>query len=1051
MKYWIDKIEKFRPEAVRQATRHQLFGELQATETDIDYKLIERTANLLELLVHDLLLENLADDHEKAKALRQASADAFRLLRILPRPDSGFKDGYFLLRTSALAVLGDMEGSATRWLRTIEWPNLPLDSSDWRERTWATVLDIWLRLIRKNDWADQDTVLEKIDLLRNSQIEYEDQYLKDSENEYTPAAALELIGLYHLTGAAEIFVTFTKNGNVDGDFQVRQLLEEQFDRVNSVCKHAQLIELELMSRLLSACACQMTENSIWTVTRAINSQVDKFIHSLVDRSKRDQTNIEELPLQFRTLEEKRLIRSSRRAIIVSLPTSNGKTLIAEFRILQAINRFEHERGWVAYLTPTQALANQVSRQLRRDLEPVNVIVEQVSPALDIDSVESKLLCQKNPQNEFRVLVTTPEKFDLMLRQGWEKRINRPLTLVVVDEAHNIQSKEIGLRLELLLATINRECGYAQFLLLTPFIENAREIARWLGGLNSDEISLEMDWQLNDRVIGVVHPEQGEPINKDSCNYSLSMKTIRTNRQTLAVEDCLKFPKIEEIAKSYSKASSQTNTAAIVAQHLQTRGPVIVMHGRPDWVWNLAEILKLEVNRDEKSEKIRLVQDFLKLEFGENDPLIDLLSYRIGVHHSGLSDEVRALMEWLTETNELRILVATTTIAQELKFPVSSVVMASNQYPCGEDVSSEDFWNIAGHTGRISQEQLGVIALVAKDESKVQELSNFVNNQTKELNSALLQLVDGVIDQLDDLGQLVYRYPQWSSFVQYLVYTYNQMGKPSNFANEIEQVMRNTFGYEKLRRKNDKLADRLLRSIRTYTEYIQRPGQPIALVDSTGFSLESINRILYQAGQEGITAQSWKSNLLFHKDDDTLQKMMGVLLNVPELRENLKAVKGDSTTNGDQVALIVKDWVNGDSVCEIARKHFMDRGDEMTAMTACGKNLYGSLANTVAWGLGALLSVTVHDLEDDDFQSLRNLPSYVYYGVNNEQAIALRLLGVSRTAANKLANSLGDVLQEPITNIRNHLREMDTQCWQAALGKQQGATYREVWRVMERLE
>ena len=1051
MKYWIDKIEKFRPEAVRQATRHQLFDELQATETDIDYKLIERTANLLELLVHDLLLENLADDHEKAKALRQASADAFRLLRILPRPDSGFKDGYFLLRTSALAVLGDMEGSATRWLRTIEWPNLPLDSSDWRERTWATVLDIWLRLIRKNDWAGQDTVLEKIDLLRNSQIEYEDQYLKDSENEYTPAAALELIGLYHLTGAAEIFVTFTKNGNVDGDFQVRQLLEEQFDRVNSVCKHAQLIELELMSRLLSACACQMTENSIWTVTRAINSQVDKFIHSLVDRSKRDQTNIEELPLQFRTLEEKRLIRSSRRAIIVSLPTSNGKTLIAEFRILQAINRFEHERGWVAYLTPTQALANQVSRQLRRDLEPVNVIVEQVSPALDIDSVESKLLCQKNPQNEFRVLVTTPEKFDLMLRQGWEKRINRPLTLVVVDEAHNIQSKEIGLRLELLLATINRECGYAQFLLLTPFIENAREIARWLGGLNSDEISLEMDWQLNDRVIGVVHPEQGEPINKDSCNYSLSMKTIRTNRQTLAVEDCLKFPKIEEIAKSYSKASSQTNTAAIVAQHLQTRGPVIVMHGRPDWVWNLAEILKLEVNRDEKSEKIRLVQDFLKLEFGENDPLIDLLSYRIGVHHSGLSDEVRALMEWLTETNELRILVATTTIAQELKFPVSSVVMASNQYPYGEDVSSEDFWNIAGHTGRISQEQLGVIALVAKDESKVQELSNFVNNQTKELNSALLQLVDGVIDQLDDLGQLVYRYPQWSSFVQYLVYTYNQMGKPSNFANEIEQVMRNTFGYEKLRHKNGELASRLLRSIRTYTEYIQRPGQPIALVDSTGFSLESINRILYQAGQEGITAQSWKSNLLFHKDDDTLQKMMGVLLNVPELRENLKAVKGDSTTDGDQVALIIKDWVNGDSVCEIARKHFMDRGDEMTAMTACGKNLYGSLANTVAWGLSALLSVTVHDLEDDEFQSLRNLPSYVYYGVNNEQAIALRLLGVSRTAANKLANSLGDVLQEPITNIRNHLREMDTQCWQAALGKQQGATYREVWRVMERLE
>ena len=1051
MNCWEEMLETTRTEAVRQATRHQLFSELQDTDGDIDYDLIERTAYLLEFFVHDLLLENLADDNEKTKALRLASADAFRLLRILPRLKTGTSDGMFVLRTCVLAVLGDMGGGATRWLRKIDWPKLPLDSPDWRERTWATVLDTWLRLIRKDGWSDRDAVLQKINHLRESQIEYEAQYLKDSEPEHASAAALELIGLYHLTRAAEMFATYITDGNIDGNHQIHQLLDTQFDQVMSACKYAQLIELEAMGRLLSACAHQMTENSVWTVARAANFQVNQFVHSLMAENREDQPIFELLPPQRRTLVEQGLLGSGRRSIVVSLPTSSGKTLIAEFRILQTINQFEHERGWVAYLTPTRALVNQVSRQLRRDLEPLNIIVEQVSPALEFDSVESKLLCQKKPENEFRVLVTTPEKLDLMLRQGWEKRINRPLALVVVDEAHNIQNKERGLRLELLLATINRECKYAHFLLLTPFIENAREVARWLGGKSSDEISLDVDWQPNDRVIGIVYPERSKPIKKGSYSYSLSMKTIHTTRQTLEVGDFLKFPKIEKIAKTYSKALTQTNIAAIVAQHLKSRGPVIVMHGRPDWVWNLADKLKLEVNREAKSENIRLVQDFLRLEFGENYPLIDLLSYRIGMYHSGLSDEIRSLMEWLTENSELRILVATTTIAQELNFPVSDVVMASNQYPYGEDVSSEDFWNIAGHTGRMSQEQLGVIALVAKDESKVQELSKFVNNQTKELNSALIRLVVEAMDEIDDLGKLVLRFPQWSSFVQYLVHTYSQMGKPSSFASEIEQVMRNTFGYEKLRHKNGELASRLLRSIRKYSEYIQREKQPIALVDSTGFSLESVNRILYQASQEGITAQSWKPNSLFHKDNDALQKMMSVLLNVPELRENLKAVKGDSTTDGDQVALIVKDWVNGDSVCEIARKHFMDRGDEMTAMTACGRNLYGSLANTVAWGLGALLSVTVHDLEDDDFQSLRNLPSYVYYGVNNEQAIALRLLGVSRTAANKLANSLGDVLQEPISSIRNHLKEMDTQSWQEALGKQEGAIYREVWRVMERLE
>lgn len=270
MNYWIDKIEKFRPEAFRQAARHQHFSELQLTETDIDYELVERTADLLELLVYDLLHENLADNHENTKTLRDAAADAFQLLRILPRPDTGFKDGYFLLRASALAVLGDKGESAACWLRTIDWPNLPHESSDWRDRTWATVLDIWLRLIRNNGQADRDAVMEKIDFLRNSQIEYEGQYMKDSETEHAPAAALELIGLYHLAGAAEIFATSITNDNVDSDYQVRQLLEAQFNRVMSVCQHAQLIELELMGRLLSACVYRMMENSIGTDTRAVN-------------------------------------------------------------------------------------------------------------------------------------------------------------------------------------------------------------------------------------------------------------------------------------------------------------------------------------------------------------------------------------------------------------------------------------------------------------------------------------------------------------------------------------------------------------------------------------------------------------------------------------------------------------------------------------------------------------------------------------------------------------------------------------------------------------
>lgn len=93
-------------------------------------------------------------------------------------------------------------------------------------------------------------------------------------------------------------------------------------------------------------------------------------------------------------------------------------------------------------------------------------MEKVRPALEINSVEMNLLQEGFVGNPFRMLVTTPEKLDLMLRQGWEAKIGRPLTLGIVDEAHTIQFGSRGLKLELLLATINKECIHAQFLLLT---------------------------------------------------------------------------------------------------------------------------------------------------------------------------------------------------------------------------------------------------------------------------------------------------------------------------------------------------------------------------------------------------------------------------------------------------------------------------------------------------------------------------------------------------------------------------------------------------------
>ena len=1056
MSHWLlDGLGDATEKALKQAGHSQIQRVFPSIPFTQDADLIRRSAEALEMAVLDMILEGITDDEEREKELRTSAADAFRLMRVLPRSDDPIYTAKFLLRAGVLAVLGDKGSDAARWLREDEWPELPVTSDDWSERTWATILDVWLRLIRKNGWEDRDAVLERISALRDSQATFEENYLNEQDSVHKKASAFELMGLYHLAKAAEVFAYYITDGVVDGNYQIHQMLETHFDRVTAVCEHAQLLDLESLARLLAACSSQMADNSIWTVTRAQNSRVTEFVKTIVARGRGDHAIFDVLPPQRRALVEKGLLGSSRRAVVVSLPTSSGKTLIAQFRILQALNQFEHDRGWVAYLAPTRTLVNQIARQLRRDFEPLNISIEQVSPALEVDSIEAGLLRQKDPAQEFRILVTTPEKLDLMLRQGWEARIDRPLTLIIVDEAHNIQSPRRGLKLELLLATINNECQRAQFLLLTPFINNAREIARWLGGQNSDDISLALDWQPNDRLIGIVQAERGAVLNHCSFDYQLRMETIHTTRNTIVIDDFLTLPKNVDIATTYTKVSNQGALAAVTAQRLQERGPVIVMHNQPAWVWSLAYKLRIDVNKlTIPTERIDLVQQFLELEFGSDFPLNALLSYGIGVHHGGLSDDVRALMEWLFEENELKFLVATTTIAQGVNFPVTGIVMASHQYPSAqgtEDMPAEDFWNIAGRAGRIGQGSLGVVALVASSEDKSETLRRFINRQAGDLNSALVSLAMEAKEMLNDLGGIVYRYPEWSSFVQYLAHTYRQMGRPEDFADKIEQILRGTLGFEKLRSQDPSLSNRLLDGIRSYTQYLEEPGQPLKLVDSTGFSLQSIRSVLHEARDQGIRAESWNAESLFQPGSRDLQRMMGVLLKVPELRENLQAVTGGRSPDGEKLALIVKDWVNGVPVSEIASRYFMNEGDDITkAMTRCGQNLFGKLTQTAAWGLGALLSITGSSLSEEQLESLNNLPSCVYYGVNDDAAITLRLLGIPRTAAMPLATSMGSVFSESLPNIRARLRSMDDGIWQQALGQRQGDIYRKVWRVLEGL-
>lgn len=1034
--------------------RHRLLRALDLREVEGGQENLRFAAGALELALHGLLREQVpnADD------VRKTASDAFQLLRAIAPPKPPLERQEWLLRLACQAVLGDRSADVRRLLSGESWESAT-SYDDWGSKVRSSIYSAWLRIIRKRGWDDLQAVQIDVVDLRARQGEFERQYLERQEQGATHSAAWELVTLYHLAKAADLLVEYTTQGTAEGTYDIKQKLEAQFDRALAASEQTNVIELASMTLLLVHTASALVGNSIWGLSRGVGRRVQQFVASMVSPDRKEPL-FELLPPQRRTLREKGLISSGRRSVVVSLPTSSGKTLIAQFRILQALNQFEDVRGWVAYLAPTRALVNQITTRLRRDFAPLGISVERVSPALEVDGLEETLLLDQEDASRFRVLVTTPEKLDLMLRVGWERKIGRPLTLVIVDEAHNLNQPERGIKLELLLATVNRECRDAQFLLLTPFITNGEAIARWLDPESYDtyqDFDMSVNWQPNDRAIVLSSPKQ-DGTRKD---FHLEFTTLHTNKDTITLPEVILLPQNRPLGLTWSNVHTKSgDLAAATAQVLRQRGSVAVLGMHPGHCWSIADKLVTPMSRDAfPAEDVLDVCAFLDHSFGSSFKLQELIQHRVAVHHAGLSDEARMIVEWLFEQGHVDVLVATTTIAQGVNFPVSGVVLASHYHLQRGEMPPADFWNIAGRAGRVDQGDLGIVALVCKDDTRAEAIKTFVNRSVGALNSTLIDMVQKAASisggelPLHSLSHL----PGWSSFVQYLAHTYRQIDDHDQFASKVEEILRGTLGFSTLRLDHPHLAAKLIEGVRSYAERLI--GKPLSLVDSTGFSWETVNNTLRRLGEQRINESSWNSDLLFRGPSEPLRKMMGILLEVPELRENLIAATGGDRPDGNKLARMISDWVQGAGLEQMATTYFAPEGvalnsEQLTeSMTKCCQNLFGRLTQTASWGLAALQAMTLSEptmakLSQAEQQTLRNLPARVYYGVNTDEAIALRLLGVPREASQPLANQLGSTsFSRPLSGIRKDLRDQGPTPWITALGPI-GKAYHRAWTILE---
>lgn len=1055
-------IEVANARLVKNSVGQQMQLSLETKPSD-DY-LLQRLAMAYEMASIEGLRAflNFSPEEEDLRGQCVAGAwRAFEVRRLLLVPVTTEERIFHVLHLSALAYCGDRWSDIRRWYGenplSIAEPSVA--ESSWQHRLLFRLFGCWIRLFRKKGWDDLDHIREIVAGLRESQREFEATSLDVSSNAEGRAMALRLIALYNWAKATELLAKYILQGEPRG---INALLDKHFEAAVDASLACGDAQLEILMKWLHGSARQMVSGSFWWVAHSINSRVTGFVNSMT----KHQGMFELLPPQRAALLEGGLLDLAATAVVIELPTSGGKTLLAQFRILQALNQFSQDGGWIAYVVPTKALSAQITRRLRRDFSSIGVRVEQLTGAVEIDAIEEELLSSDaiGEDRAFDILVATPEKLQLVIRN---KKIKRPLVLLVMDEAHNIESEARGLRIELLLATVKQECNFANFLLLMPFVERADALARWLANdaRGGRTISFGTSpWKPNEQLIGMF---RASPDVSVAAGWRLQFQTLITTRGSLHLSGThhvggvkpLDVPK-SKLIKSNGEQQGMGLQAAAMATVFSSRGTSIAVGGTIPMAWSMAReaTKKLPVS-DSPSERILLVQKFLRAEISPNFELIEMLSRRVGVHHAGLSDEVRSLVEWLTEEGEIRVLCATTTIAQGINFPVSSVFLATNLYPYGKEMPPREFWNLAGRAGRMNQDSVGVIGLA--EANRPSDIIAYVKKATGELVSRLVSIVEDLdsASTADEYTAVIQR-EQWEDFRCYVNHLVHEIGNLDKVLSSAELALRNTYGYRVLQETDEGRvrASKLLEATKAYASKIAAsPGQ-VAMADMTGFSFEGVGKALVGINslEQDLSPSDFAAERLFGSSGG-MADLYGVMLKIPQLARNLEEITSDGISN-QRLAAITNDWVDGKSIQDIATAYFKGDKDSTSSITDACKAIYRNLVNNGTWGLSALSrlsGINFDQLNAEQKRHINLLPAMIYHGVKTEEGVLMRMNGVPRSISEQLgatyqANRSDSNDGASIRKVRDFLASADIEIWNNARPNNaplSGSEYKEVWKII----
>ncbi|KAG4127043.1 hypothetical protein ERO13_D10G194400v2 [Gossypium hirsutum] len=401
-------------------------------------------------------------------------------------------------------------------------------------------------------------------------------------------------------------------------------------------------------------------------------------------------------------------------ILLCAPTGAGKTNVAVLTILQqlALNMdadgsINHGNYKIVYVAPMKALVAEVVGNLSHRLEAYGVTVRELSGDQTLT---------RQQIDETQIIVTTPEKWDIITRKSGDRTYTQLVKLLIIDEIHLLHDNR-GPVLESIVARTVRQ------------IETTKEHIR-LVGLSATLPNFE-DVALFLRV----------NFEKGLFHFDNSYRPVPLSQQYIGItvkKPLQRFQLMNDIC--YEKVM------AVAGKHQV----LIFVHSRKETAKTARAVRDTALANDTLSRFLKedaASREILQshTDMVKSNDLKDLLPYGFAIHHAGLARTDRQIVEELFGDGHVQVLVSTATLAWGVNLPAHTVIIKGTQIYSPEkgawtELSPLDVMQMLGRAGRPQYDSYGE-GIIITGHSELQYYLSLMNQQLPIESQFISKLAD----------------------------------------------------------------------------------------------------------------------------------------------------------------------------------------------------------------------------------------------------------------------------------------------------------------------